>query len=118
MHRKAAKEKAGRRLLVNAEQLAAIVDLQKRRIFQLVEEGMPKERRGRYDVDKCRAWYIRFLQAAVENKSLPVDEGGVANEREARVRNLTAGADLRRSSSRARVASWSRSRTSSARSRT
>jgi|SRR5579862_2223916 len=95
MRRKPAKEKARPRLLVNAEQLAAIVNLKKRRIFQLVEEGMPKKHRGRYDVDECQAWYIRYLQAAIGKKSLPIDEGGIANEREARLRNLRTAAELK-----------------------
>jgi hypothetical protein len=40
-------------------------------------------------------WYIRYLQAALEKKSVPLAGGGYAGEREERVRLLRAEADLK-----------------------
>lgn len=95
MRTKQGKEKVRPRLLVNAEKLAIIVNLTKSRVFQLVAEGMPKELRGKYDVDKCTGWYVRYLQAALEKKAVPMDGRGMVSEREERVRNLRAAADLK-----------------------
>lgn len=89
------KEKVRPRLLLNAEKLAVIINLTKSRVFQLVAEGMPKELRGKYDVDKCTGWYIRYLQAALEKKAVPMEGGEIVSEREERVRNLRAAADLK-----------------------
>jgi len=61
----------------------------------LVKEGMPKEGRGQYDPVKCMLWYIRYLQNALQKKSVPTLEGGFVGEREERVRLLRADADLR-----------------------
>jgi hypothetical protein len=40
-------------------------------------------------------WYVRYLQRALEKKSVPTLEGGYVGEREERVRLLRADADLR-----------------------
>jgi len=56
---------------------------------------MPKEGRGQYDPVKCMLWYIRYLQNALQKKSVPTLEGGFVGEREERVRLLRADADLR-----------------------
>ena len=42
--------------LVNVERVAQALNLQKRRVQQLVKEGMPKEGRGQYDPVKCMLW--------------------------------------------------------------
>ena len=81
--------------LVNVERVAQALNLQKRRVQQLVNEGMPKEGRGQYDPVKCMLWYIRYLQAALEKRSVPMTDGTFAGEREERVRLLRADADLR-----------------------
>src|SRR5438105_8661631 len=44
---------------------------------------------------KCAHFYIRFLQHALEKKSVPTLDGGFVGEREERVRLLRADADLR-----------------------
>ena len=77
------------------KELAAILNLTPARIQQLVQEGLPKKLRGKYDLDQCLGWYIR-LQALVEKKAI-VGEGGEVfkNEREERLRLLRADADLR-----------------------
>ncbi|PYU06334.1 MAG: hypothetical protein DMG34_06255 [Acidobacteria bacterium] len=44
---------------------------------------------------KCAHFYIRFLQHALEKKSVPTLDGGFVGEREERIRLLRADADLR-----------------------
>jgi phage terminase Nu1 subunit (DNA packaging protein) len=80
---------------VNAERVAQALNLTESRVHQLVKEGLPKEARGQYDPVKCMLWYIRYLQQALEKKSVPTFDGGFVGEREERVRLLRADADLR-----------------------
>jgi phage terminase Nu1 subunit (DNA packaging protein) len=80
---------------VNAEKVAQALNLTESRVHQLVKEGMPKEARGQFDPVKCMLWYIRYLQAALEKKSVRMADGGYIGEREERVRLLRADADLR-----------------------
>jgi hypothetical protein len=47
------------------------LNLEVRRVQQLIHEGMPREARGQYDSIKCAAWYIRYLQRAIERKTMP-----------------------------------------------
>jgi phage terminase Nu1 subunit (DNA packaging protein) len=90
------KDKPEKPRIVGIKQIAVILNLTPSRIQQLVQEGLPKKLRGKYDQDICTGWYIRYLQALVEKKSI-VGEGGLvlANEREERLRLLRADADLR-----------------------
>lgn len=81
--------------LADVGRVAQALNLTEQRVQQLVKEGMPKEARGQYDPVKCMLWYIRYLQAALEKKSVPVGDGAYAGEREERVRLLRADADLR-----------------------
>jgi len=80
---------------VGAGKVAKALNLHERRVHQLVQEGMPREGRGQYDVIACMLWYVRFLQRAIEKKSAPTLDGGSAAERHPRVRLLRAEADLR-----------------------
>jgi len=81
---------------VDVTKVASFLNLDERRIHQLVkEEGMPRESRGHYDPIKCAHWYIRYLQRALEKKAVPTLDGGYIGEREERVRLLRADADLR-----------------------
>lgn len=80
---------------VDVSKVAAFLNLDERRIQQLVKEGMPRESRGQYDPIKCAHFYIRFLQHALERKSVPILDGGFVGEREERIRLLRADADLR-----------------------
>ena len=81
--------------LVGPEKVAQALNLTVSRVHQLVKEGMPKEGRGSFDPVKCMLFYIRYLQAALEKKSVPTLDGGFVGEREERVRLLRADADLR-----------------------
>jgi len=56
--------------IVRVGEIAAFWNITPRRVQQLVaEEKMPTEGRGQYDLLKCTAWYIRFLQRLVEVRS-------------------------------------------------
>src|SRR6202035_4556143 len=80
---------------VDAGRIASALNLTEQRVQQLVKEGLPREGRGQYDPVKCMLWYIRYLQQALEKKSVPTLDGGFVGEREERVRLLRADADLR-----------------------
>jgi hypothetical protein len=80
---------------VGPEKVAQALNLTESRVHQLVKEGLPKEGRGQFDPVKCMLWYIRYLQGALEKKSVPTLDGGFVGEREERVRLLRADADLR-----------------------
>jgi phage terminase Nu1 subunit (DNA packaging protein) len=80
---------------VDVMKVASALNLDKRRVQQLVAEGMPRTARGQYDPVKCLLWYVRYLQNALEKKSVPTFDGGYVGEREERVRLLRADADLR-----------------------
>ena len=80
---------------VDVGRLSQALNVTKSWVHQLVKEGMPQESRGRYDLGKCMLWYIRYLQNALQKKSVPTLEGGFVGEREERVRLLRADADLR-----------------------
>ena len=82
--------------IVGIPEVATALNLSARRVQQLANEGLPKKSPGKYDLDECRSFYIRYLQAIVEKRSV-VDEGGkiFLSEREERLRLLRADADLR-----------------------
>ena len=82
--------------IVGVTKIARALDLEVRRVQQLVHEGMPREARGQYDPIKCMAWYIRYLQRAIERKTMPTfEEGSAGGERAARVRILRTQADMK-----------------------
>lgn len=94
MSREAQKKTKAR--ILSIKDIAAALNLTPSRIQQLVQEGLPKKLRGKYDQDECTGWYIRYLQSLVERKMI-VDEGGklFATDRETRLRLLTADTELR-----------------------
>jgi phage terminase Nu1 subunit (DNA packaging protein) len=79
---------------VDVGKVANALNLTEQRVQQLVKEGMPREARGQYDPVKCLLWYVRYLQNALEKKSVPTLDGGYLGEREERVRLLRSQADL------------------------
>jgi phage terminase Nu1 subunit (DNA packaging protein) len=81
--------------LTDISRVAQALNLTESRVHQLVKEGLPKEGRGQYDAVKCMLFYIRYLQAALEKKAVPMPDGAFAGEREERVRLLRADADMR-----------------------
>jgi phage terminase Nu1 subunit (DNA packaging protein) len=80
---------------VDVARVARALNLDERRVQQLVKQGMPREQRGRYDAMKCMLWYIRFLQATLEKSAISTDPRGAATERQARVRKIRADADMK-----------------------
>lgn len=50
--------------MVGVNRLAKILKLTPRRVQQLVEEGMPKGARGKYDAEECFTWYVEYLKAS------------------------------------------------------
>jgi phage terminase Nu1 subunit (DNA packaging protein) len=90
------KQKKATARIVSIKDVAAALNLTTARVHQLVQEGLPKKLRGKYDQDECTGWYIRYLQTLVERKMV-VDEGGklFATDRQERLRLLTADADMR-----------------------
>jgi len=81
--------------ILNAERLAVFFNLTKQRVHQLVAEGMPRELRGKYDLDKCAQWYIRYLQSVIEKKAIPMDDGEYASEHKEKIRKMRLEADLK-----------------------
>lgn len=79
---------------VNVTRIASAINLSEQRVQQLVNEGMPREARGQYDPMKCMLWYIRYLQSAIEKRSVPAPDNRFVGRAE-RVRLLRADADLR-----------------------
>jgi len=82
--------------LVGSPQIANALNLTKRRVEQLVHEGLPREERGKYDLGKCMLWYIRYLQDALEKKGVPglTDGEGALQLKVERARLLKAQASL------------------------
>lgn len=81
--------------ILNAVLLAEFLNLTKQRVHQLVAEGLPRKLRGKYDLDKCVRWYIRYLQAAIEKKAIPMEGDELVSEQRERVRKMRLDADLK-----------------------
>ncbi len=81
--------------IVDVTKVASALNLEARRVQQLVKLGMPRKSRGRYDPVKCMLWYILYLQNALEKRAVPTLDAGFVGEREERIRLLRADADLR-----------------------
>jgi len=81
--------------IVNAVALAELLNLTKQRVHQLVAEGLPRELRGKYDLDKAVRWYVRYLQAAIEKKAIPLEGDELVSEQRERVRKMRLDADLK-----------------------
>ena len=47
-------------MLVGTQQIADFIGVTRGRIAQLVEKGMPKEDRGKFNAPDCIQWYINF----------------------------------------------------------
>ncbi|HXE90479.1 MAG TPA: hypothetical protein VNK82_05885 [Terriglobales bacterium] len=80
--------------LVGVEKIAKALNVTRRRVNQLVHEGMPRAERGKYELGACMAWYIRYMQSAFERREMFSDDGSSADVRRQRARMLKASADL------------------------
>ena len=83
--------------IVDVERVASALNLTRQRVAQLVKEGLPREKRGEYDLIKCLLWYIRYLQAQVSRLSPNVDAlgGELDSERKERIGLLRADRELK-----------------------
>jgi phage terminase Nu1 subunit (DNA packaging protein) len=80
---------------VGVHRVAAFLNVTPRRVQQLVKEGMPRSSRGQYDPVKCGAWYVRYLQAAIEKKTTSTGDGTYTTLQEERSRLLRAKTELK-----------------------
>lgn len=80
--------------VVSVEKLAQAMNVTPRRVQQLVDEGLPREERGRYDLGKSMAWYIRYLQGIIERRDIPQADGVQAAFWQEKRRLTEAQADL------------------------
>ncbi len=91
---------------VGVTKVASALNLDKRRVQQLVAEGvLPRAVRGQYDPVKCMLCYVRYLQKVLERKGVLILDGGLdggfvgergeRGEQVERLRLLRADADLR-----------------------
>jgi phage terminase Nu1 subunit (DNA packaging protein) len=78
--------------LVGISAIAARLKLTPRRVQQLVEEGLPRVTRGKYDVDHVLDWYIAKLQRELAGDG---SEPGSANYLQEQARDRAAAADLK-----------------------
>lgn len=53
---------------VDVQAIAKALNLTPRRVQQLKAEGLPSVGRGQYELGPCMAWYIRYLQNALEKR--------------------------------------------------
>lgn len=66
--------------MATVEQTAQALNITVRRVNQLAKEGvLPREGRGDYNLGKCMAAYIRYLQAALAKKATMDEDGNVSS---------------------------------------
>jgi phage terminase Nu1 subunit (DNA packaging protein) len=80
--------------IVDRAVIAEEFNITARRVNQLVGIGLPRAARGKYPVEKCRRWYIRYLQKCLERDAL-VAEGGESGRAFVRLRREIADAELK-----------------------
>lgn len=70
-------------MTVDVNAVAKALNITPRRVQQLKKEGLPSAGRGQYELGPCMAWYIRFLQQALEKRGPNVseDSSDLVNER-------------------------------------
>jgi hypothetical protein len=70
-------------------QVATACNIDARHVQRLTKEGvLPREARGAYNLGKCMAAYIRYLQKAMSAKSIMDGSGQVSNTSEQRSKLL------------------------------
>lgn len=70
-------------MAIDVNAVAKALNITPRRVQQLKKEGLPSAGRGQYELGPCMAWYIRFLQQALEKRGPNVseDNSDLVNER-------------------------------------
>ena len=84
--------------LVGSSAVAQALNITTRRVEQLVQEGMPRSGRGKYDLGACLLWYVRYLQKALEARSPRTNTGANGNDPdfgEVKLRGARADAELK-----------------------
>jgi hypothetical protein len=82
--------------IVDVKKMATMMNVTPRRVQQLANEsGMPRAGPGKYDAGKCLLWYIRYLQAALEKKAIPLGDGSYSGLKDERARSIRADAELK-----------------------
>jgi phage terminase Nu1 subunit (DNA packaging protein) len=71
-----AKAAAPAKHVVGLAQVAEALNLGERRVQQLAKEGLPRAKRGLYDLDASLRWYVRYLQRKLVERALPEDGNG------------------------------------------
>lgn len=85
---------AKKKAYVSVDRLADLLNLSKRRVQQLAAEGMPKLAAGKYEEEKCVRFYVRYLQAAVEQRGQVTGDGAMITGGAEKTRKMKADADL------------------------
>lgn len=81
---------------VDVKRLAEMMNITPRRVQQMAQnEGLPRAGKGKYDAGKCLLWYVRYLQNALEKKSLPVGDGKYSALGDEKARSIRADAELK-----------------------
>ncbi len=73
--KRASHKKTGRRRVPTCiGKIAAVtreLNLSERRIYQLLHEGLPQVKPGRYELRECFRWYVRFMQQKLIDRAHP-----------------------------------------------
>ncbi len=95
-HRRPKKKTAAKRpvKLAGIRDVMAALNLSKVHVGSLVSERMPKLRRGYYDLDTCKDWYIRHLQNLVKSRETEDADGNTSRTSGERRRVLRSQAEL------------------------
>lgn len=64
-------------MIVTVAQLAKEFNRDERTVQLLARKGMPKAGHGQYDLEKCKTWYIAYLQQCIASRS---SESGEAED--------------------------------------
>jgi phage terminase Nu1 subunit (DNA packaging protein) len=76
---------------VGTDTLAEILNLTRRRINQLTEQGvLTRSARGKYDLLVCVKAYVRYLQAGMKDKSAMSADGDLVSTKQERALMLSA----------------------------
>jgi phage terminase Nu1 subunit (DNA packaging protein) len=61
-------------MIVTRQTLSECLNISTNRVSQLVRDGMPRERRGKYDLAQCVRWYLGFKLKSGPHSTANVNE--------------------------------------------
>jgi phage terminase Nu1 subunit (DNA packaging protein) len=79
---------------VSVKELARVFEESEASIHLLVQQGMPRISRGKYELGNCLLWYVRFLRAKLKSRAKFQGDPQAAREREERLLLLCAQRQL------------------------